>query len=270
MYARLASVMVAVLSLLTLCTGLQAQSRPKSTTSSMQAQIDALREGQEKLQKELDEIKALLKEQPTRAESPAIPKAPELITVNLSGEPFKGSPFARVAILEYSDFDCSFCATYATQIYPLLDHAYVQAGKVKYFFRDMPAAEHLNAMFKARVARCAGEQDKFWEAHDGLFKDQSPFDAPRLAQFAQALGLDIPPFNACIASDRYLDAINRSSVSAARMRIRGTPAFIIGALSEDGSILRATKVVMGAESFDAFRVILDDLLKPAATPNSAN
>lgn len=270
MYARLASVMVAVLSLVSLGSELQAQPatrpRPKPAASSMQAQIDALREGQEKLQKDLDEIKALLKEQPARAESPAIPKAPDLITVNLDGEPFKGSPFARVAILEYSDFDCSFCATYATQIYPLLDHAYIQAGKVKYFFRDMPAQEHLNAMFKARVARCAGEQDKFWEAHDRLFKDQSPFDAPRLAQFAQDLGMDASQFNACISSDRYLDAITRSAAGAARMRIRGTPAFIIGALSEDGTILRATKVVMGAESFESFRTVLDDLLKSTAKP----
>jgi protein-disulfide isomerase len=232
----------------------------------MQAQIDALREGQERLQKDLDDIKALLKEQPARSESAAIPKAPELITVNLSGEPFKGSPFARVAILEYSDFDCSYCATYATKIYPLLDHAYMQAGKVKYFFRDMPAPEHLNAMFKARVARCAGDQDKFWEAHDRLFKDQSPFDAPALARFAQELGLDAPQFNACLSSDRYLDAINRSSITAARMRIRGTPAFIVGILSEDGTILRSTKVVMGAESFESFRTLLDDLLRPAAKP----
>jgi protein-disulfide isomerase len=241
------------------------QPAAKPTSATLQAQINALREGQEKLQKDLDELKALIKERPGRAETTAMPKPLDLITVNVTGEPFKGSALARVAILEYSDFDCSFCATYATQIYPLLDHAYVQAGKVKYFYRDMPGKDHLNALFKARVARCAGDQDKFWEAHDLLFKDQRPFDAPSLAQFAKTLGLDAPSFNACISSDRYLDAINRSAMTAARMRIQGTPAFVIGTLSEDGNVLSATKVVMGAESFEAFRKILDDLLKTETT-----
>jgi protein-disulfide isomerase len=256
-------------------TGLQAQPtappKSKAPTASLQAQINALREGQEKLQKDMDELKALLKERPARVESATAPKPLDLITVNVTGEPFKGSPLARVAILEYSDFDCSFCATYATQIYPLLDHAYIQDGRLKYFFRDMPAPEHLNALFKARVARCAGEQDKFWEAHDLLFKDQRPFDAPSLAKFAQTLGLDGAQFNACISSDRHLEAINQSARGAARTRIQGTPAFIIGTLSEDGNVLRATRVVMGAESFEAFRKILDDLLKPttvSAKPKS--
>jgi len=168
-----------------------------------------------------------------------------------------------VAILEFSDFDCSYCAKYATEIYPLLDHAYIQAGKVKYFFRDLPGPEHPNALFKARVARCAGDQDKFWEAHDRLFKDQSPFDGPGLVSFGEALGLDRVAFNGCITSDRHLEAIGRSALGATRMRINGTPAFLIGPLSEDGSVLRATKVFLGAESFQAFRTVLDDLLKPA-------
>jgi protein-disulfide isomerase len=155
----------------------------------------------------------------------------------------------------------------------LIDHAYVQAGKIKYFFRDMPGPDHLNALFKARVARCAGDQGKFWEAHDLLFKDQRPFDAQGLAQFARSLGLEEGPFNACISSDSYIDAINRSAMSAARLRIQGTPAFIIGTLSEDGNILSATKVTMGAESFEAFRKVLDELLKAqtsAAKPLAAN
>ncbi|GLH74773.1 thioredoxin [Geothrix limicola] len=243
---------------------LQAQTKAprgaKPAEASLQAQIDALREGQAKLQRDLDELKALLKERSTRVESPATAKPQEILTLNVHGEPFKGSPLARVAILEYSDFDCSFCAKYASEIYPLIDHAYVQGGKVKYFFRDMPSPEHPNALFKARVARCAGEQDKFWEAHDQLFKDQRPFDGEGLARFRQSLGLEEAPFTACINSNRYLDAIQRSAMGASRMQIRGTPAFLIGTLSEDGNILTAKKVFLGAESYEAFRAALEELL----------
>jgi protein-disulfide isomerase len=179
------------------------------------------------------------------------------------GEPFKGSPTARVAILEYSDFDCSYCAKYATKIYPLIEHAYLKAGTVKYFFRDYPGPEHPGALFKAKVARCAGDQDRFWEAHDFLFRNQKPMDGPGMALFTQELGLDGARFQACLTSNRYIEAIQRSADGAARMRLNGTPAFLIGTLSEDGSLLQAAKVFLGAESFQAFRDALDGLLKPA-------
>ncbi|NWJ42092.1 MAG: thioredoxin domain-containing protein [Geothrix sp.] len=270
---RLSPGLAALLAFAAQVPGLQAQQaappRRKPAAPPLQSQIDALREGQEKLQRDLDELKALLKAQPARMESPAIPKPQDLITLNVGGEPFKGSALARVAILEYSDFDCSYCAKYATEVYPLLDHLYIQGGKVKYFFRDMPGQDHLNALFKARVARCAGDQDRFWEAHDLLFKDQRPFDAPGLARFAESLGLDGAQFNACVASDRHLDAINRSAMGAARLRLRGTPAFLIGMLSEDGTILRATRVIMGGDSLDAFRTVLDDMLKADASKPGA-
>lgn len=123
--------------------------------------------------------------------------------------------------------------------------------------------EHPSALFKARLARCAGDQERFWEAHDRLFKDQKPFDAAIVAQFIQELKLDEGSFKACISSDRYIEVIQRSASGAARMRINGTPAFLIGTLSKDGSVLQATKVFLGAESFEALRNALDGLLKPA-------
>jgi protein-disulfide isomerase len=247
--------------------GLRAQPQPESQKkrpgTSLQSQIDSLREGQEKLQKELEGLKILLQERAARVDAPVAVRPQEAMTLNVFGEPFKGSAEARVAILEYSDFDCSFCAKYATEIFPLINHAYIQAGRVKYFFRDLPGPEHPNALFKARVARCAGEQGQFWGAHDRLFGDQRPFDGPGLIAFSEALGLDRERFNACIASDHYLEAIQRSATGASRMRINGTPAFLIGTLSEDGTVLKAVKVFLGADSFQAFQNVLDDLLKPA-------
>jgi protein-disulfide isomerase len=234
----------------------------------LQAQIDELRQGQEQIRKDLAEIKALLLERAARAEAPVARMPPPMVSLNVHGEPFRGSAAARVAILEYSDFDCTYCATYARDIYPLLDQAYVKTGKVKYFFRDLPNPEHPNALFKARMARCAGEQDRFWEAHDRLFRDQRPFDGPGLTQFMKDLGLDAPAFQACISSNRYIDAIQRSAGLANGMRINGTPAFLIGRVADDGSIIRASKIFLGAESFEAFRKVLDELLASAEAPAS--
>src|SRR5947207_10826999 len=100
----------------------------------------------------MEAIRALLRERQNRIE-PGTPSAmPSIIPLNVHGEPFKGDAHAKVAIVEYSDFDCSFCATYAHDIFPLIDDDYIKPGKVKYFFRDLPAREHTNALFKAQAA----------------------------------------------------------------------------------------------------------------------
>ncbi len=240
---------------------LGAQQQPAPTA---QQQIDELKAAQQRMQKDLDEIKALLKEGPGRVESPRR-QPPTEITMNVYGEPFRGQAGARVAILEYSDFDCSYCARYATQIYPQIEAAYIKTGKLKYFFHDLPMVkEHANALFKARIARCAGEQDRFWEMHDKLFAEQKPLDEMDLPKLMKSVGLDTEKMGVCLATDRYADIIMRSATLAERSGVTGTPAFLIGTLSEDGRLLRATKVFFGADSFDVFKKVLDELLAPTS------
>jgi len=233
----------------------------QKAASSIQQQIDDLKEGQQRMLKELAEIKKLLQDRTNRVDG-AKPAMPNAISLNVHGEPFKGGNGARVAIVEYSDFDCSFCAKYATEIYPLIDENYIKPGKIKYFFRDLPSPEHPNALFKARLARCAGEQGKFWEMHDRLFANQSAVDGQDLAPYAQTVGLDAEQLRQCLAGERYTENIRRSMYGAARMGIRGTPAFLIGTVTADGDFLRTTNVFLGAESYAAVKSILDELLAP--------
>jgi protein-disulfide isomerase len=237
--------------------------QPKTATRPLQEQINQLQRNQEQMQKDLDEIKALLKAENARVDTPAARQPPSHILENVYGEPFRGSDKARVAIMEFSDFSCSFCARYATQIFPKLDEAYVRTGKVKYFFRDLPMEkEHQDAIFKARLARCAGEQGKFWEMHDRLFAEQKPASDMDLSAVVHSLGLDGSKYAVCMNGDRYTDIIHRSADLAQRKGITGTPAFLIGTLSEDGRLLTADHVFFGAESFEAFKKILDPLLAP--------
>lgn len=239
-----------------------------SPVRSFQQQIDELRENQRRMQKDLEDIKALLTERTGRAEVPSKRQPPSEITMNVYGEPFRGAAQARVAILEYSDFDCSFCARYATQIYPRIEDEYIKTGKIKYFFHDLPILkEHPNALYKARIARCAGDQGKFWEMHDRLFADQRPVDDQVLPRLIHSLGMDSELFNACLTSDKYTENIMRSIALAERTGVTGTPAFLIGTVSEDGRLLKATKIFFGAESFEAFKRILDEfLLAPQPDP----
>jgi len=224
--------------------------------AALQQQVDELKAGQQQILKELQAIRKILQS----FQEASGPQPPSEIALPVAGEPFKGSAAARVAIIEYSDFQCPYCGEYAREIYPRLDSSYVKSGKVRYYFRDLPGPSHTFALGAARAARCAGEQGKFWEMHDSLFATQTTLAPPDLTKRAQELGLDQAKFNECIASGRYTDNIRRSMAGAERMGISGTPAFILGVLDPSGNSVRSTKVILGAEGFDAFKSALDELL----------
>ena len=246
--------------------GLVAQQAPKPVP--IEEQIEALRQGQGEMMRELAEIKAMLKSR--AAEEPSLKTQPSAhVVANVFGEPFRGDAKARVAIMEYSDFDCPYCGRYARDIYPMLDAAYVKTGKIKYFFRDLPLEEHPQAGFKANLARLAGEQGKFWEAHDWLFAHQVPMDAKGEDLFAKELGLDRAKIGTGAEDGKYNGIIQASMNSARHYQISGTPAFLIGTLSEDGRVFTAEKVFMGAQTFEGFKEILDSLLNPAAHPGAS-
>jgi len=232
----------------------------QQATPSIQQQIDQLKEGQERMLREIAEIKRLVSEKPSRVDMPAKPAASNPVPVNVHGEPFRGDGRARFAIMEYSDFECSFCAKYVREIYPRIDKDYIHSGKIKYFFRDLPGPGDTNALLKARAARCAGEQGKFWEMHDRLFATQTEPVGQNLASHAETLGLDAEKFSACLASGRYSDNIGMSVAGARRIGVFGTPAFLIGTVSEDGDFMRVTKILVGGESFETLKSSLDELL----------
>ncbi|HXC16661.1 MAG TPA: thioredoxin domain-containing protein [Holophagaceae bacterium] len=230
-----------------------------SKPASMEEQIEALKQGQAQMMRELQEIKAMLK----NGAGPSLKVQPQAhVVANVSGEPFRGDGKARVAIMEYSDFDCPYCGRYARDLYPKLDAAYVKTAKIKYFFRDLPLEEHPQAGFKANLARMAGEQGKFWEAHDWLFAHQTPMDAKGEDAFAKELGLDRAKLGTGAEDGKYNPLIQASMNSARHMQITGTPAFLIGTLSPDGQVFTADKVFLGAQSFEAFQEVLDGLLAP--------
>ena len=244
-----------------------AQSAPKPVP--IEDQIQALRAGQAEVMRELGEIKAMLKTQQANG-TPAVHGQPQAhVVANVFGEPFEGDASARVAIMEYSDFDCPYCGRYARELYPKLAAAYVKTGKIKYFFRDLPLEEHPQAAFKANLARMAGEQGKFWEAHDWLFAHQTTMDAKGEDIFAKELGLDRSKIGTGAEDGKYNGVIQASMNSARHYQISGTPAFLIGTLSADGRVFTADKVFMGAQTFENFKEILDGLLAPAAAAKSA-
>ncbi len=232
---------------------------------SVQAQLDELKRGQEQILRELQALRAALEQRPAsaRGETTARPAPP--VVLNVHGEPFKGAQGAKLAIVEYSDFDCSHCAQFAAEIFPQIDQKYIATGLVKFFFRDLPEPGSTESLLKARAARCAGEHGRFWEMHDYLFTAKPRLLGADLSNEAQIAGVTTEELKQCLKNEQSAAMIQRSALGASRIGIRGTPTCFIGTLSDQGDVIRIKEMVTGVETFAKFDGILSDLLKPEST-----
>jgi protein-disulfide isomerase len=180
-------------------------------------------------------------------------------SLSVRGETFRGDSGAHVAIIEYADFECPYCGEYERKVFPQILSDYIEPGKVKYFYRDLPLPMHARALPAARAARCAGEQGKYWEMHDSLFARQNALSTPAVLDRAQTLGLDQAKFTECLSSEKYTEDIQKSVSEAQKMGIDGTPSFFLGVI-EPGGDVTIEKRFKGAPPFDVFKSELDALL----------
>jgi protein-disulfide isomerase len=185
---------------------------------------------------------------------PAVPKAP----ISLAGAQTLGSETARVVLVEYSDFQCPFCAVYARTILPTIEKSYVSTGKVLLAFRHHPLERlHQSARAAARAADCAGQKGEFWRMHDLLFASPSDLGEAALIQRATTLDLNASDFVGCLRGND--DQIDRDIASANALGLRGTPAFIVGLRRADGQF-DAKRLLMGLQNARDLTAALDDTL----------
>ena len=227
----------------------------QTTDQDIRKEIQELKEGQAAIQKDLQEIKRLLLLTRSGPALDTLPKDP----INISNDPKRGERTARVAIIEYSDFQCPYCGRYDRETFPQIEDEYIKTGKVQYVWRDLPLSFHKNAPKAAEAARCAGEQGKFWDMHDRLFHNQAALEATDLAAHATALKLDSKEFQECLDGGRYGSAIQKSVDEANSVGLTGTPSFLIGIVQPDSTVKVARKII-GARSYADFKAVIDSLL----------
>ena len=171
--------------------------------------------------------------------------------------PVKGSTNPAVTIVEFSDFECSFCG----EVQPVLEQVMQTYGKdVRLVFKHMPLEGHRNSLPAARAAYCAAEQDRFWQFHDALFVSRN-LSLARFDEIAAELGLGVPKFQTCLNSEHSRAAIVRDIETARLFRIESTPSFIVNG-----------KLIKGALSFADFQKIIERelSLRAGQTQSSAN
>ena len=185
------------------------------------------------------------------------PPAGQPVAVPVSDEPAKGSPDAPITIVEYSDYQCPFCLRHFQETMPQLQ-SYIDAGQVRYLFKDFPIHSiHPQAQKAHESARCAREQggDEFyWQMHDLLFANQEQWANSTnhvgiFKSYAAELALAQAEFDDCLDSGRYADAVNAEVNEGVQLGIRGTPSFFING-----------QPLVGAQPFSVFQQAIETLL----------
>jgi len=151
-------------------------------------------------------------------------------------DPSLGNENAPVTIVEFSDFQCPYCARFRQQTFDQIKTQYIDTGKVRFVYRDFPLSSiHPMAQKAAEAAECADEQDKFWEYHDGIFANQASLSIDNLKKWAKELGLNENKFNSCLDSGKYVDEVKKDMNDGANLGVRGTPYFMIGNTALEGA-----------------------------------
>lgn len=195
--------------------------------------------------------------------APAPEEAFPAASTTIDDDPFKGNKDgAKIAIVEFSDFECPFCQRHYQQTYRSLLENYVDSGDAIYVFRDYPLSFHPQAVPAANAANCArelGGDDTFFQYHDKLFEgDVASASKDTYIGYANDLGLDSGKFTSCVDGNKYKDEIDADMADGSSAGVTGTPGFVIGTLDGDGNV--TGKRVSGAYPYADFERIIEEFL----------
>ena len=176
-------------------------------------------------------------------------EAPKVAVMAAGDDPAIGPANAPVTLVQYSDFQCPFCA----RALPMLKQLQVKyKDQLRIVFKDFPIDGHPLAPKAAEGGSCAFEQGKFWEYHDKLFENQRALTVPDLKRTAQGLGLDMKRFNDCIDSPKYVYEWQADMAEGQKLGVNGTPTFFANG-----------RMSVGAKSFEDMSKIIDEELAKA-------
>jgi len=249
----------AALAALALLVAYPAFAQPSDELKTLRKEVDALRDGQATILKELRELRGLL-----QGRQAARPPEPQNVVLSTAGAPFLGDPNAKATLIDFSDYHCPFCARHVSQTLPQIVTEYVKTGKVKYVFRDFPIESlHPKAFKVHEAAYCAGDQGKYWEIHGRLFANRNLQAGPKdLADHAQALGLDLPSFQQCLDSGKHAAKVRAALGEGQAAGVTGTPSFFLGVTEPNDSKVKAVRRIVGAQPYAGFKEAIDGLLSP--------
>lgn len=172
-----------------------------------------------------------------------------------------GNASAPVQVMEFADFECPACGSFATLTEPDMRKRLIETGQVSFRFMDFPLAIHQNTWDASMAAACSNEQGKFWEMHDQLFATQDQWNGeatkrPKavFSRLAKNIGLNQSQWDDCYDTQKYKLAIAANQREGERRLVQSTPTFVIG-----------DKLIPGALGFDQLKAYVDSAAARAAS-----
>ncbi len=191
---------------------------------------------------------------PTLTPTP-VPNLAPSIKIDLTGVPLIGDKDAPITIMEFSDYQCPFCARFHTQTLPIIKELYLDKGLVNVAFIDFPLNIHDQAINSANAAWCAHDQGQIESYQDKLFESQSELSDSIFSELAEEIvGIDVAQFSECYDSKIHNDLVQQNLEFGISMGIRSTPSFLI--LKEG----KPYSSIIGAQGAGVFKIAIDSIL----------
>lgn len=171
----------------------------------------------------------------------------KIYPVTTMNAPSRGPKDAPVTLIEYTDYECSYCKRVQTTVESLLKE---YPDKIRFATMCNPLSFHKRALPAALASRAARKQGKFWEMHHLLFENNKALGDANLVKYAEELGLNIEQFNADRKDENLKKEIQREQAQAIKFGATGTPAFFVNG-----------KKLSGAKPLAQFKAAVEDALK---------
>ena len=178
-----------------------------------------------------------------------------------NGSPIVGNPNAPITILEWGDFQCTFCYRFHESSLDIIQREYIETGIANLVFKDFPL-NGPDSVLAAEAAYCAEDQGKYWSYHDELYANWAGertgwITDDSLNQFAITSDLDIEKFNSCLDDHKYRQRVLDLEQFGREIGIDATPSFLI---FNDEKIIK----IRGNQPIDVFRKVIDELSNTTA------
>ncbi len=178
------------------------------------------------------------------------------ISIPIGGAPFTGPEHAPITVVEFSDFQCPYCAV---AMVGLRDVLKAYPAKVKLVFKEFPLDIHSQAQLAAAAAVAAQKQGKFWPMHDAMFANRDDLSRDKIIELAKQNGLDLKRFQADWDSTEVREQIQRDVQDGEQAGVQGTPTIFINGQRYNGQVTLAS-----------LRPVLDTSFKAAPGPQTAS
>ncbi|MBI4131951.1 MAG: DsbA family protein [Nitrosarchaeum sp.] len=173
-----------------------------------------------------------------------------------NGSPIMGEPSATITIVEWGDYQCTFCYKFHQSTMNTIKQDFIETGKVKLVFKDFPL-NGPDSILAAEAAYCAQDQGKYWQYHDELYKNWGGertgwVNRDSLDKFATTVSLDLEKFDKCLDEHRYLERVNQMYEFGREIGIDATPSFLV---FSNEKIIK----IIGNQPLEVFLKSIDEL-----------